>query len=153
MKIEIRISDSEPESVVITCREHSEQVLLIESAVENALRGVGEMMLHIDGTEYYVPKNEILFFESYDGKVYAHTSDRMYLSTYRLFELEDIMPSYFVRISKSVVVNIKLISSLHRELTGNGELTFKGCGKKTYFSRGYYKVLKDKIEEVRFSGK
>ena len=151
MKIEIRINESEPESVIINCRERSDQVLLIESAIENALRGIGEMMLYIDGTEYYVSKNDILFFESYDGKVYAHTKDKMYLSTYRLFELEDIMPSYFVRISKSVVVNIKLISSLHRELTGNGELTFKGCSKKTYFSRGYYKVLKDKIEEVRFS--
>ena len=68
----------------------------------------------------------------------------------KLFELEDIMPSYFVRISKSTIANIKAISSLRREVIGNGEVTFKNCERRAYFSRGYYKSLREKIDEVRF---
>ena len=112
--------------------------------------GQTELTLTIGSREYYVPKSDILFFETYDGKVCAHTKDRMYQTDYKLFQLEEILPAYFVRISKSVIANVRQISSLGRELTGNGEITFKGCNKATYFSRGYYKILKDKIEEVRF---
>jgi DNA-binding LytR/AlgR family response regulator len=153
VKIEIPISADGSESVIINCRERDDRVEIIENAIENALRGIGELTLYIDSTEYYVPKEDILFFETYNGHVWAHTENRMYMSNNKLFELEDIMPSYFVRISKSAVVNVRMISSLRREITGNGELTFKQSDKKVYFSRGYYKTLKDKIEKVRFFGK
>ncbi len=150
MKIRIEIAEDALEEIVIRCRERTEEVRLIESVVENLIRGGSELALTIDHREYYVEKSQILFFETYDGKVCAHTKDRMYRTEYKLFELEEILPAYFVRISKSVIANVRLISSLARELTGNGEITFKGCNKSTYFSRGYYKILKDKIEEVRF---
>lgn len=150
MKIRIEISEDDPEEIIIRCRERTERIKLVESVVENILRGGSELVLSIGSREYYVPQSEILFFETDNGKICAHTKDRMYQTGYKLFELEEILPTYFVRISKSVIANTRLISSLCRELTGNGEITFKGCGKVTYFSRGYYKVLKDKIEEVRF---
>ena len=150
MKIRIEIAEDAPEEIVIRCRERTDEVGRIESLVENLLRGGSELVLSIGSREYYVQKSEILFFETCAGKVCAHTGDRMYQTGYKLFELEEILPAYFVRISKSVIANVRLISSLSRELTGNGEITFKGCDKATYFSRGYYKILKDKIEEVRF---
>jgi DNA-binding LytR/AlgR family response regulator len=75
----------------------------------------------------------------------------MYTAPYKLFELENILPSSFVRISKSSIANVMRISSLSRELVGNGEITFTRSDKKTYFSRGYYKILRDRIEEIRFS--
>ena len=56
----------------------------------------------------------------------------------------------FLRISKSTVVNIMEIGSIHKELTGNGEIRFRRSDKTTYFSRGYAKILKDRIEEMRF---
>ncbi len=150
MKLRIEITDAGEEEIVIRCREQTDEVKMITSALSSILRGGTEILLTIGTREYYVPKSEILFFETVDKKVCAHTADRMYRTEYKLFELEDLLPSYFVRISKSVIANTRLISSLSRELTGNGELTFKGCEKVTYFSRGYYKLLKDKIEEVRF---
>lgn len=150
MKIRIEIAEDAPEEIIIRCRERTDQVRLIESVAENILRGGSELALTVGNREYYVEKSDILFFETYDGKVCAHTKDRMYQADYKLFELQEILPVYFVRISKSVIANVKQISSLCRELTGNGEITFKGCDKTTYFSRGYYKILKEKIEEVRF---
>ena len=150
MKIRIEISEQNDDEIVIKCRQKNDKIAAIESAIENALGSSGELVLCIGSTEYYIQKSDILFFESSGGKVFAHTKDGMFTTHYRLFELEDIMPSSFVRISKSVIANILLISSLRRELTGNGEITFRGCDKKIYFSRAYYKILKDKIEEMRF---
>ena len=149
MKIHIEISDGDDEEVIIRCKERTERIDVLEAAIENALRGDGLLILCIGSTEYYIPKKDILFFETLDGKVCAHTKERMYKTSKKLFELQGIMPSYFVRISKSCIANAKMINSLRRELTGGGEITFAGTDKSAYFSRGYYNVLKDKIEEMR----
>ena len=124
----------------------AEMRLLIEGAVKSR----SELRLSLGGTEYYVEKSEILFFETSDSKVYAHTCNGMYAAPYKLFELESLLPSCFVRISKSSIANVYRIRSLRRELTGNGEIAFKGCDKKADFSRGYYKLLYQKIDEMRF---
>lgn len=149
MKIKTEICDGGDEEIIIRCRSKTDQIKNIEAILENLIVSDREMALHLSGAEYYVPIKDILFFEAYDGKVYAHTKDRMFTAGYKLFELDNILPSSFVRISKSAIANIMLISSLRRELVGNGEITFKSCDKKTYFSRGYYKILKDKIDEMR----
>ena len=148
MRIRIEIADDVDE-IVIKCRERDDRVIEIERAIENALKGSGELLLYINGTEFYVPKKEILFFESEGDKIYANTAAKRYVTTYKLFELEDVMPSYFIRISKSTIANVKMISSLRREVTGNGEITFKYSERRVYFSRGYYKKLREKIDEVR----
>ena len=149
VRIRIETAPDAEEEIVIRCKEKTDKILLLESMVANALKSQSELSLSIGRTEYYISKADILFFETSDGKVYAHTASGMYASEYRLFEVENIMPSYFVRISKSAIVNTKRIRFLHRELTGNGEIGFNGCDKKVYFSRGYYKLLRDKIEETR----
>lgn len=150
MKIRIEVSTEENEEIIIKCREITDRTEFIKNMLENFLKGESELPMYIGNSEYYVKKEDILFFETQDSKVCAHTSERMYRTNYKLFELEDIMPSYFVRISKSVIVNVKLIESVSRELTGNGSITFKKSNKRTYFSRSYYKQFKDKIREVRF---
>ena len=149
MKLRIEIAEDAENEVILRCRKHTDEIALLVAAIEGVIKENGELKLYIGNTEYYVSNGEILFFETYDGKVYAHSADKMYRSDHKLFELEALMPPYFVRISKSAVVNVKSIESIRRELTGNGEITFRKCDKKTYFSRAYYKVLKDRIEEVR----
>lgn len=149
MRIKIEISD-ESEEIIIRCREHDDKILEIERAIDNVLKGNGEMVLYSAGTEFYVAKSDILFFESEGDKIYAQTAGKRYVTTYKLFELEDLMPSYFVRISKSTIANVKAISSMRREVIGNGEITFKNCERRAYFSRGYFKSLREKIDEVRF---
>ena len=149
MRIKIEISD-ECEEIIIRCREHDEKIIEIERALDNVLKGNDEMVLHSSGTEFYVAKSDILFFESEGDKIYAQTANKRYVTTYKLFELESVMPRYFVRISKSTIANVKAITSLRREVIGNGEVTFKNCERFAYFSRSYYKRLREKIDEVRF---
>ncbi len=151
MKIRIEINDSAEEEIIIRCRERDEKTDAVERALEAIMKSRRELTLYIGNTEYFVPTADILFFESADGKVYAHTPEQMFTAPFKLFELESMLPPSFVRVSKSTIANVMRISSLSRELVGNGEIRFYKTEKKTYFSRAYYKILKDRIEEIRFS--
>lgn len=148
MKVKIEISQDASCEVIIKCREINDEVLHIQSLLMQ--KGSAEMPLYIGEDEYFVPKKDILFFETTLGKVYAHTRERMYLCQNKLFELEEMLDTKFLRISKSTIVNIMEIGSLHKDITGSGEIRFKCSDKVTYFSRGYAKILKDRIEEMRF---
>ena len=150
MKIRIEISEDSQEEIIIRAGQGNGRIEQIQRILAEALKLDREMVLHTSGTEHFVPIRSILFFETYDGKVYAHTKDGVFTAEQRLFELEDSLPSGFVRISKSAIANVMCVSSLKREMVGNGVLTFYGCDKKAYFSRGYYHLLKDRLEEMRF---
>ena len=90
-----------------------------------------------------------MFFETETKGIIAHTKEDVFLAKYKLYELEEILPGNFLRISKSGIVNMNKIFSITRNLTGASEIEFKGTHKKIFVSRSYYKVLKDKLEEKR----
>ena len=148
MKIRTEICDGE-EEIIIRCNEKNERILSIERNLEKLISRRREIVLYSSGVEYYLSVKDLLYFESSENKVYAHTKDGVFTTEYKLFELEELMPSCFVRVSKSVVANIAEISYFRREIVGNGEMGFRGCEKKVYFSRAYYKLLKYKIDETR----
>ncbi len=151
VRVRTEISDCAEDEVVIRCRERTDSTDAIESSIKRLVGMLSkrEMVLYSSNAEYYIPFCEILYFESNDGKVYAHTSRSVYTTDRKLFELGEMLPPNFVRVSKSTIANIDLIVSLRREVVGNGEIYFKNSEKKTYFSRGYYKDLREKIQEMR----
>ena len=77
--MKLRTEISENEEIIIRCRERNDKIRSLESAIEEALRGDNEITLTSGGTDYFIPKINILFFESYEGKVYAHTRDKVYI--------------------------------------------------------------------------
>lgn len=81
-----------------------------------------------------------------DG-ISAHTIQDMYRIKYRLYELEEMLPGYFLRISKSAILNTKKIFAIDRNLSSASLVSFQGTHKKVYVSRRYYKPLKDRLEE------
>lgn len=85
MKIRIELSENGDEEIIIKCREQTEKIRILEAAIENAVRGDNLLVLYSANTEYYIPKKEILFFDTYDGKVCAHTKDHMYKTSHKLF--------------------------------------------------------------------
>ena len=147
MRIRTEISDSE--EIVIRCREENDKTRRLTQVIEEALGQEDTVTLFSDGAEFFVPKGEILYFESASGTVYAHTRDNIYTVHRKLFELESIMAPRFARVSKSAIANLMRVSSLKRELVGNGVLTFYGSDKQVWFSRAYFKLLQYKLDELR----
>lgn len=148
MKLEVIISPGADERIVIHAKERDETVAQIEAAVESILNGSSAMRLTIRDTEYYVPRSDILYFETENSVVKAHTADRIFTCEERLFELERSLPSYFLRISKSCIVNVSMVEAMRKNPLGASEVFLKGTAKKVYASRLYYKTLREKLESV-----
>ncbi len=151
MKLRVElVGENDEQEIIVRCHARNTKVRLLERAMAMLLDADGEMILTLAGTEYYVAQKDILFFETADGKIAAHTADQMYYTSHRLLDLEAILPPSFVRASKSCIINASAVASLAHNLTGASLVTFYGSDKVVYASRSYYKVLRDKIHEIRF---
>jgi DNA-binding LytR/AlgR family response regulator len=149
VKVRIEISDDGEEEVVIRARTLSDEVRRISDAVRKASGGEATLALSDGESEYFVPVDSLLFFETDEGHTTAHTADRMYYTSRKLYELEAILPRTFARVSKSCVVNTAAISSIKRNPVGASETHFTDSYKKVYISRSYYKAVRELIEETR----
>lgn len=150
MKVKVEIDENlEEDYVVIHCKRLNEQIM----QVQNILADIGSqdktILLHRENKEYYLPLDKILFFETENKEVQVHTKTEIYDVEYKLYELEELLPGYFMRISKSAIVNLNQIYSISRNLTASSLIEFVNCHKQVYVSRNYYKVLVDRLAEKR----
>lgn len=99
--------------------------------------------------QYYLSLEEILFFETEGGSVAAHTAQDVFQTRLKLYELEEILPRHFMRISKSSILNTRLVYAINRNLTSSSVVEFQNSHKQVYVSRNYYKTLIDRLEEKR----
>lgn len=150
MKIRIEIDENiAEEEVVIRCPEMTDTVAAVQRAVRDAVSTSGKLPFYKGSTEYYLSLDEILFFETDETGIGAHTKDEIFQTRYKLYELEDILPGYFMRISKSAIINTNHIYSINRNLTASSVVAFCDTHKQVYVSRYYYKPLISKLEEKR----
>lgn len=150
MKIRIEMDESVTEDeVIIRCRGLTEQVASIQKAVSDVVNISQKFPLYKGNLEYYLPLDQILFFETDEGGISAHTKDGAYRTRYKLYELEDILPGAFIRVSKSTILNINHIYSINRNVTAASVVAFQNTHKQVYVSRYYYKLLISKLEEKR----
>ena len=102
-----------------------------------------------DRSEYFVNVSEILFFETDGEKIYGHTREDAYEVRQKLYELEEILPITFCRISKSTIVNAKQIYSIEKSFSGTSTVNFYQTHKQVHVSRHYYQLLKERLKEMR----
>lgn len=150
MKIKLDISSQYVEKeVIIKAPQDDDEV----AAIVNSLKDVEDKFNHLNGylgeTVYSLELKGILFFETNDRNVYAHTVNNAFLIHYRLYELEENLPDNFLRVSKSSILNVNEILSLSRSVTGN-LVQFKNTYKQVYVSRRFLKELKIKLNQREF---
>lgn len=150
MKVKIEIDEGlQEEEVVIRCRKMDENIIRIQSAVMEGTQGKMHIVLKSKETEYYMPLQDILFFETENKIIFAHTRENMFETDYKLYELEELLPGSFMRISKSSIVNLYHIYSITRNLTASSVVEFVNSHKQMYVSRNYYKPLVERLAEKR----
>lgn len=83
-------------------------------------------------TGYYDDKimklapNDIFYFESVDNKVFAYTQKKVYLIHKKLYEIEkEFFYTDFLRISKSIIVNVSKIAYLRPTFNSRFEANLK----------------------------
>jgi DNA-binding LytR/AlgR family response regulator len=148
VKLRIEVTDGLSENeILIRCDRVDESVQKLQ---EYILSMSAPKLTFYKGTqEYYLPLEEVLFFETDGEQVHAHTANDAFRVKYRLYELEEILPHYFVRAAKGTIVNTTHIYAINRNLTSSSQVKFAGTHKQIYISRHYFGDIKGKMNERR----
>lgn len=133
-------SDKEEQAVIKAVDKTAD----IQSAID-ILEGMSSGIAVIkDGVKYICKKKAIYYIESVDKHTYVYTKDECYETKYRLYELDEILGDYFVRCSKSMIVNLRKVSSVKSELGGRLETTLLN-NEQIIISRSYVKEIKRRL--------
>ncbi len=134
--------DGEEDEIIIRCKQMDEHILKLVYA----LKAGQEKITATKGTDIVqvVPK-EIYYFEAVDNKVFLYLDKEVYETKLKLYELEErFQDTDFLRVSKSVILNLSKVKSLSPAFNGRFEATMKN-GEKLIISRQYVPVLKEKL--------
>ena len=145
MKVELQINETyEEEKLIVQTPQPTEKVQKVIECAEN-LDQKETIKGKIDDQVYLVKISKIQRFYIENRKVLAETASQTYTIDLRLYQVLDILPTSFIQISQSEIVNIDAIS--HLKLTPNGlvEIFLKN-ESFTYSSRRYLKTIKEKLE-------
>jgi len=149
MKVKIEIdSELEETEIIIRCNRLDDSLINLQNSIMEQ-GGIQCISLCHKETAYYVPIKEIYFFETEGGHIFAHTADKVFDAPYKLYELEEMLPAGFMRVSKSAIINLDAVYSITRNLTASSVVEFVHSQKKAMVSRGYYKALMDKLNSRR----
>lgn len=134
MDIQIIEQIKETLTVVIQCRKIDDEVMRLKTHIELFDH---KLYAKKDDEYYFVNSSEVLYFESVDNHTFLYTPENVMEIRQRLYELEDFLSEKdFIRISKSLIVNINKIRSLKPEL--NRTILVTMCnGEHLYISRKY----------------
>ena len=150
MKINIDVDDSlQQDMITIHCKEITDEILELQRLLSQKQTGGQKISAYIDDTEYYVDVKTILFLEADGNYISVQTAKSIYRVRQKLYELEELLPRDFLRVSKSTIVNTELIASIKKNITGASEISFRNSIKKAYASRNYIKALIEIMDEKR----
>ena len=148
MKIRIDIDENVNETeVVIKCKEITEGITKLQSALLDSLSDKMTLELMKDDKEFFLSPDEILFFESQGGSTYAHTAVETFETKLKLYELEELLPRKFLRVSKSAILDVEKVYSIAKNITGPSIVQFRGSHKQINVSRQYFNILKSKLKD------
>lgn len=147
MKVRIEIEEGlAEEEVIIRCGGLNDSIISLQNYISGQAGGQGCLLLRKNDTEFYIPMKEIYFFETEGRELRAHTANQIFSCDYRLYELEELLPGCFMRISKSSIANLDVIYSVTRNLTASSVVEFTGSAKKAMLSRAYFKVVTERLK-------
>ncbi|MCT3229971.1 LytTR family transcriptional regulator [Lactobacillus plantarum] len=142
--------ETEPDTSIPTVTLHVPvdypETAALTAALKNLSIEAATLTVSQRGQLVQLPLTSILFIEATGHQVAAHTLDNVYRVPKSLTAVGTGLPTYFLRVSKSAIVNTKQVYSLTKTLTGN-LIAFHHSPKQLYASRRYYRQLKISLEQ------
>lgn len=143
MRINIQENPAIRETEVnICCAQTDEEILRMVAS----LRAYDKKLVGTrDGQSYLLENRELLYIDTVDKRTFLYTSNGVYETPLRLYELEDrLAGSDFFRASKSLIINFNRITSMRPDFGGRMLLTMQG-GEQLVVSRQYVATIKQKL--------
>ena len=143
MKIIIeQIGQEEEEQILIRCKNIDDSIVALARELERRKEKLtvreGERILQVDPSEVY-------YFEAVDNRVYLYTKEKVYETKWKLYELEErFVHTDFIRVSKSVILNLAKVENFHPDFNGRFEALMKNK-ERVLISRAFVPELKRKL--------
>lgn len=145
MKYKLIIDKDAEEEILATVHAPSALTEQIENLVR-AYTGADGVVGYRDGGMRRLTFGEIECVTVIDRRVTAIDSEgNRYILRERLRDLEDVLPSYFIRINKSTIANEHRILRFNAVFSGGIDAVF-ACGFKDYVSRRCFAEIRRRYE-------
>jgi len=142
MKILIEeLQNEEEEQISIKCRRMTPEILNLLEFFKTQ-----NIMIAYSGNEIHrIDSSNIYYVEAVDNRSFIYCDNNVYESKEKLYELEEkLAKNDFLRISKSVIINLSKIKKIVPALSGRFEATLIN-DLKVIISRQYVNDLKRKL--------
>jgi len=130
--------DGEDEQIIVKSNNITPELLATLSKIaahDNAL-------IATVGTEIHrVRPADVFYIETVDNKTFIYCESNVYESKQKLYELEELRMTDFLRISKSAIINLSKVKSLIPSISGRLEAVLQN-GERVVISRQYVNELK-----------
>ncbi len=147
MKIKIELdSDLTENEIIIRCPALTEDIQRLQQIISDTVPVHPKMTFYKGGVQYFLNLEDILFFETEEKWINVHTAEDIFQTRQKLYELEELLPRYFLRISKSAILNTHKVYSIHKNIAASSVVDFLDSHKQVFVSRNYYKALIHQIE-------
>ena len=147
MKYRLIIDKDAEEAITVVAHAPSSLTQQIEDLV-CSYSGADGIMGYRDDEMRRLAFSEIECVTILERKVIAiDTAGRRYRVQDRLRDLEDVLPSYFIRINKSALANEHRIARFDAVFSGGVDAVFR-CGYREYVSRRCFAEIRRRYEGV-----
>lgn len=136
-----QVDSREKEQALIRAVEKTADILSAMDLLEN---GSGGVAVTKDRNTFFCKLTQIYYIESVDKRTYVYTRDDCYESRDRLYELEEKLGPWIVRISKAMIVNLRKIRNVSAEPGGRMVAVLLN-GERVIISRSYVKEIKRRL--------
>lgn len=146
MKFKLIIDKSKDEEVVATVHGRSELTDKIETLVLTHA-GSDRITAYTEDDMKQLPFSQIECITVLDGRTCAiDWKGKQYRLKQRLYELEGMLPSSFIRINKSAIANENRLERFTASYSGAVDAVFK-CGYTEYVSRRCFAEIKRRYDK------
>lgn len=145
MKFKLILDKNKDEEIVATVHGRTELTDKIEALVM-AYEKSDRLVAYTEDDMRILKFSEIECITVVEGKTCAIDSNgKQYRLKQRLYELEKILPTSFIRINKSSFANENRIKEFSAAFSGGVDAVFK-CGYREYVSRRCFTAIKRRYE-------
>jgi DNA-binding LytR/AlgR family response regulator len=146
MKFKLIIDENAEECVTVVANKRNSLTDELENAVMN-YHGEDEIVVYSDIEMKSLAISNIECVSVIDGKCEVVDCDgKKYAVKERLYEVEQRLPNYFIRINKSAIANEKAIERFKADFGGGVSVEFK-CGYSDYVSRRCFAEIKRRFKK------
>ena len=141
MQFKLIIDQAAQEEIIVTAHQRSALTDQIEALV-SGWNLQDRLPVYWEDDMILLPFSQMECITIIDGKTYAiDIKNKKYRLKQRLYELEALLPSYFIRINKSSFANENRLERFAANFNGSVDAVFK-CGYRDYVSRRCFSVIK-----------